>query len=306
METIDKKEVLQDTVDKLLFWALEENNMHLVKDATELFLKGADSDQEMIGFNDWFVHDYRTSDGNSLSALYIEANNSLDEEKELLLAVEKSVYSAFDRMPIKDKMVIKDLFTKVDYQVENNFTAGGVMLARIYKLDGKHLLLDLPEFLTDEYKTTLIKGMLEKYNEYCRLFAPIQMDVFVKKHSQVLYRFLNIIENTATEYALVDEDFTVHQSTYVTKKMDQVFELMKNDENFTLALEDAAGSVFKLVSPEHGDVIAEIVLADDRLEIECTTAEALEYSKEAIEDILKEKMTHLRDEVLNIDDLIGQ
>ena len=208
-------------------------------------------------------------------------------------------------MPIKDKMIIKDLFTKSDYQLDEALDASSVMLARIYEFNGKHVLVEEPEFMSDEYKTLLVKGMLEKYNEYCSLFAPIQMDKFVKEHSLILYRFLNIIDNTATEYKLDDEDFVVHQSTYIIKNMSDANGILKNNENFTLSLDDEAGSVFKLVSGEHKDVIAEIVLADNRLEIECTTAEALEYSKGMIAGILGENATHLRDEVLNIDDLIG-
>jgi len=302
---METKEILQDAVDKLLFWAMDEKRSHIVTKASEVFLKGAESDVEMLGFNDWFVHDYRDKNNKSIAKLYIEDKQPSADEIKILTAVETSVYGAFDRMPIKDKMVLKDMFTKLDYQLENNFEAGSVMLVRIYKIDGKHMILDLPEFLPQEYQSTLVKGMLEKYNEYCRLFSPIQMEVFVKTHSQVLYRFLNIIDNTAAEFALDEEDFVVHQSTFVTKNMSEAHEILKNNKNFILALDDAAGAVFKLITGEHQDVVAEIVLADDRLEIECTSAESLEFSKDQIADVLSDYVTHLRDDVLNLDDLLG-
>ena len=159
--------------------------------------------------------------------------------------------------------------------------------------------------MPDDYKTLLVKGMLEKYNEYCSLFAPIQMDAFVKKHSLVLYRFLSIIDKTAAEYALDEEDYLVYQSTYVVKNQEKAHENLKSNEKFILSLDDKAGAVFKLISGEHDHVIAEIVLADDRLEIECTTADALDHSKGVIEEVLDDIVAHLRDDVLNIDDLIG-
>lgn len=302
---METKVLLQDTVDKLLFWAMEEGQKSLVEHATTVFMKGAESDMEMLGFNDWFVHDYRTDDGKGIADLYKKAHDVSEDELKLLESISNSVYSAFERMPIKDKMVVKDLFTKADYQLSDAFEAASVMLMRVYSMNGSHVILDQPEFLTEEYKTLLVKGMLEKYNEYCRLFAPMQMDAFVKQHSLVLYRFLNIIDTTASEYALDDQDYVVHQSTYIIKNMVKAHENMKINEKFILSLDDEAGAVFKLVSGEHEDVIAEIVLADDRLEIECTTAEALEYSKEVIEEILGDMVAHLRDEILNIDDLIG-
>lgn len=302
---MDVKEIINDTVDKLLFWALNEKRSDIVKHATEVFTKGSESEADMHGFNDWFVHDYRTNDGKSIVDLYRAEHELAEGEIEALKSISESVYSAFERMPIKDKMVIKDLFTKSDYLLNEVFDAASVMLVRVYKLEGKHVIVEPPEFMSDEYKTLLVKGMLEKYNEYCRLYAPVQMDVFVKEHSLVLYRFLSIIDNTATEYALDDEDYVVHQSTYVIKNTPEAHGKLKVNENFILSLDDEAGAVFKIVTGEHEDVVAEIVLADDRLEIECTTAEALEYSKNVIEEILGENATHLRDEVLNIDDLIG-
>ncbi len=259
----------------------------------------------MQGFNDWFVHDYQDERGQSLSDLYMQAHDLSEEDEEMLKIIKSSVYSAFERLPIKDKMVVKDIFTKMDHTLQEAFDISGVVVSRVYKVDGKHIMADHKEFMPDEYKKLLIKGMLEKYNEYCSLYAPIQMDAFVKKHSLVLYRFLSIIDKTATEYALDDEDYLVHQSTYVVKNQQEAYKALKVNEKFILSLDDKAGSVFKLVSGEHDTVIAEIVLADDRLEIECRTADELDYSKTVTEEVLGENVAHLRDEVLNIDDLIG-
>lgn len=297
--------ILQDAVDKLLFWALDEKRSDIVKHATEVFLKGADSQTEMQGFNDWFIHDYRTKENKSIADLYIKEEKPSEEEVKLLEVLSNSVYSAFERIAVKDKMIVKDLFTKLDYQLDETFETSSVMLVRIYTLGNKHSLVEPPEFLPDEYKSMLVKGMLEKYNEYCRLYAPMQMEAFVKEFSLVLYRFLNIIDNTASEQALDEDEFIVHQSVYIIKNSADAHALMKNNKNFILSLDDEAGAVFKLVTGEHQDIVAELVLADDRLEIECTSANALDYSKEVIEELLDENAAHLKDEVLNIDDLIG-
>jgi len=302
---METKVILQDAVDKLLFWALNEKHADVVKHATEVFLKGSESELEMQGFNDWFIHDYRTKENKSISDLYIAEESPDQDEVKILKVLSSSVFSAFERMAIKDKMIVKDLFTKLDYLLDENFESSSVMLVRIYTMDHKHTLVESPEFLPDEYKSMLVKGMLEKYNEYCRLYAPVQMETFIKEHSLVLYRFLNIIDSTATEQALDEDEFIVHQSTYIIKESPKAHTLMKNNENFILSLDDEAGAVFKLVAGEHKEVIAEIVLADDRLEIECTSANALDHSKEVIEDLLEENATHLKDEVLHIDDLIG-
>lgn len=302
---MEERARLEELVDKLLFWALEDERRDLVKHATDVFLKGSENGHDMQGFNDWFVHDYVNEEGQSLSDLYMKDHDVDEQDRKNLNIISNSVYSAFERLPIKDKMVVKDIFTKSDHTLQETFDIAGVVVGRIYKIDGKYYMADHKEFMPDDYKTLLVKGMLEKYNEYCSLFAPIQMDDFVKKHSLVLYRFLSIIDKTATEHALDEEDYLVHQSTYVVKSQDEAHKTLKVNEKFILSLDDKAGAVFKLVSGEHDNVIAEIVLADDRLEIECTTADALDYSKEITEQVLGENVAHLRDEVLNIDDLIG-
>ena len=303
---MDTKIMLQDTVDKLLFGALDEKRAHIVKHATAVFLKGAKSDKEMQGFNDWFVHDYRDENNNSIVKLYMQENTPDADEKLILKSIEESVYSAFDRMPINDKIVLKDKFTKKDYLIKEEFETGNVMIARIYKVGNAHMLLDLPEYLPETYNQTLIKGVMEKYNEYCRVFMPIQMEEFMKQHSQVLYRFLSIIDDTAAEYTLDDEDYTVYQSTYVVKDSKTVYEAMKENEKFEIALDDEAGTVVKLQTADGEGIICEIVLADDKLELECLTSDELQYSKDVIEEFLGEYIAHLRDEILNIDDLIGE
>ncbi|GKT20088.1 hypothetical protein ADUPG1_004372, partial [Aduncisulcus paluster] len=72
---MEVKVQIQDMVDKLLFWALKEENADLVADATKIFLKGSENESDLHGFNDWFVHDYRTSEDKSIADLYTESQN---------------------------------------------------------------------------------------------------------------------------------------------------------------------------------------------------------------------------------------
>lgn len=296
---------IQEAAEQLLFWALERENGKLVEDATAIYLKGSESDKDMQGFNEWFVHDYRTQDEKSLVQLYLENQTVSDEEKAVFKAIEDSVYSAFERIGVQGKMVVKDLFTKMDYVFDEEFGNASVMLMRIYKIGAKHIITDPPEHMPDQYKPVLVKGMLEKYNEYCRLFMPMEMSDFIKKYSQVLYRFLNVIDNTATEHALDEDEYVVYQSLYVVKDLKVVYKLFKEADYMELALDDEAGSVFKLKNSQTHEVISEIVLADDKVEIECVSSALLEDAKASVERILGDIGAHLRDEVVSIDDLIG-
>ncbi len=303
---MDYKFLIQEAADEILFWALEDDKSKLVHDATEIYLKGSESDKNMQGFNDWFVHDYRTESEESLVKLYMNEHKVDDEKRKALLAIEGSVFSAFERIGVEGKLVVKDLFTKSDYMLNEEMEAAGLMLMRIYTVDAAHFVLDKPEFLLEEYKSVLIKGMLEKYNEYCRLFMPVEMAQFTKKYSQVLYRFINVIDDTAAEYALDEEDFVVHQATYIVKDLKVVYEAFKESPGMELALDDPAGSVFKLLDSVTGDVLSEIVIADDRVEIECVNGALLDASKEAVVEIIGDLGTHLRDEIVSIDDLLNQ
>ncbi len=94
---------IEQLVDKILFWALEDERRSLVEDATKVFLKGSENGQDMQGFNDWFVHDYQDERGQSLSDLYMQAHDLSEEDEEMLKIIKSSVYSAFERLPIKDK-----------------------------------------------------------------------------------------------------------------------------------------------------------------------------------------------------------
>ncbi len=296
---------IQEAAERLLFWALEEEHVKLVEDATKIYLKGSESDKDMQGFNDWFIHDYRTQDGKSLVKLYLETETVTDEEKDVFKSIETSVYSAFERIGVQDKMLVKDIFTKLDYVFDEEFGNASVMLMRIYKIGSKHIVTEPPEHMPDQYKPVLIKGMLEKYNEYCRLFMPMEMSDFIKKYSQVLYRFLNVIDNTATEHALDEDEYVVYQSLYVVKDLKEIYKRFKEAKHMELALDDEAGSVFKLKNNQTQEVISEIVLADDKVEIECVSSDLLEDAKAYVERILDDIGAHLRDEIVNIDDLIG-
>lgn len=298
------KQVVQDMTDKVLFWALGDKNADLIEKATEVFLKGSSDRNDMMGFNDWLVHDYRDDQNRSLVSIYAAENPVSENERAVLFSIETSVFSAFERMPIQDKVVFKDLFTKFDYALVDEVEGGGVILARIYTFKGQNFILEAPEYLTEDYRGILIKGMLEKYNEYCRLFSPIQIEAFVKGHSQILYRFLNIIDSTAAEHSLSDHDYVVHQSTYIIKDRTAVQDILLGSGQFQLMLEDSAGVVIKMIQNESDDVLAEIVVVDDRLEIECISEEALEFAKNAVEMLTLDEVTHLRDEIVSLDDLL--
>ncbi len=298
-----EKQHVAEMAEKVLYWLMKEQQKNLLEEAKKTFTYGLDDQDSVRGITDWILHDFRTKSGESILDIYQKRNSLQAEDAPLLKLLEDSVYGAFKSMEVAGKQLVKDVFTKKDYYVVGEGFQG-LAVGRLYPDDqGQWMLSEDVEMLPEAYETMLVKGIMEKYNDYCRDFEPVDMEHFMTHQSLVLYRFMAIIDQTESEEWEDASDYMLYQGIYVVEKMLETADFIRKEDQFVVSLEEAGAMVFRLM--EGDQILAEIVLSENRLEIECNAENDLHRAKEKVEEIMGNRIIYLKDEVLHLDDILG-
>lgn len=127
-----------DLIDKAYedFWEEED---------PEDFLGGTALSLGFINFEDWFICDYRTKDGNSVIDLYMDASNGLKEKDlETLEAMKDSYISIYEVVSVGDKVTLKDLILDEEFTTEQetlkSLNIGDIFATRFITVDGDRFM----------------------------------------------------------------------------------------------------------------------------------------------------------------------
>lgn len=303
---IGNKIDIRGLIDETLIYLGKNNYKNEIDKAFKFYKSPFKNDKSEIdiehGFNDWLIHDYKKSDGLFIVEDYLKNKNSLKKD-ELGNIIKNSVFSIF-KISIQNKhTVFKDIITNIDYIIDTdeNYSHGEIIKIRVYPVGKEFCIIEEGVYYQNELESTIRKSVMSKYNEYCSVNKPMSIAEFVKVNSILIYHLTNIIEFYEAE--LVDEDdLKVLVATYAIKKGNEVVDKLLENSSFQL-LEKNNDEVILIIIHE-GSQAGEVLVLVNTVEVEATSRDLYIYSKSLIEETLEELIVFVKDEELNLEDLL--
>lgn len=315
-DNMTKIEKLQEFLDSVLFFAMKQEYSGEVERASRIFTKEWADDTlygSEFGFNHWLIHNYRFEEkAENFINCYMQGNPAAPEDAPLARMAEKSLLSVFQVIRTEHNILLKDILTRKDFILSNedlttHLDETALHLLRLYP-DG-HTWLAVQEGATFEssFRESLNRGVLEKFSEYCRLRGPQDLEKFIYENPMMIYKFVEIIESLGITEAVSEEEFAVYQATYVLRDIRETAKLLESMPGIELGIAEDGVWIFRIHMPEEPEVqLAEIVLSENRMEVECTSEQNLPIARRMLEDHLGKDIAHLKDEVLDINSLMGE
>lgn len=309
-------ENLQEFLDSVLYFAMKPEYAAQVARASEVFTKEWAEDTlyaSEFGFNQWLIHNYRFEEKTeNFINLYMHQSPNAEAEAGLALMASKSVLSVFQVLQTQHNILLKDVLTRKDYILGNEALAEimdetALQFLRLYPEGDSWLAIQEGAGFEKSLKEALNRGVLEKYSEYSRIHGPQDIEKFIYENPMMIYKFVEIIESLEITETASEEEYMVYQSTYVLKNTRDTAKRMESLPDIELGIAEDGVWIFRLPVPEEPEVqLAEMVLSENRMEVECTSAEHLAVSRRILEAHLGQGIVHMKDEVLDINSLMGE
>jgi len=229
--------------------------------------------------------------------------NNLIDDIELAEAAKNSMLSVFKVFELEKYSYIKDVFTKEDYMVENVMDIDrNPVIARVITYKKKNYIIEVVNEWAEESEDSIRKSIYEKYNEYCSKISNIEISEFLRKNSIIIYKYLMIYKDVKIKSVFQDEEFFLHLATYSIIDIEIFNKLINEAENIVFQTDEYDNEIYELSVDKV--VICEIEVINNLFEIQCRNNEDLLESMNEIEKTLKNSIVKLKEEILNVEDLI--
>lgn len=297
-------EKFNDLTEELLILTTENQYIDEIKHAHDVFMQGLPEDTVEIGFNQWLIFDYFFRNGSTfINELYKRKPENSDDIN-YLKALEQSTFSVFQIHEGNKQSFLKEIFTKNDYKIENSISQhSSPLIARVVTLNRKHYLLNTVDIWQESSIKSIRQSILKKYNEVHNTDKSITIERFIKEYSMVLYKYLMIYKDAEIKSVFEDEEFYVYQSLYQLKKKKDFNDIVNESNVIKFQTDEYENKIFELY--DGGLVVAEIELIKDQFNVECKNQEDLDLANELLADIFDDSIVKIKDEILNIEDLIS-
>lgn len=275
-------------------------NKKSIQELELLFAEAAGPNQQH--FIDWVLYDRAAEAGFCPAQSYIEENSQvltpvqLDYLKECL----KEYFGIYEIVKLKNKEAeVKDVFTGVRAQIDigdiyEDIALYSLLLGRISKKNGKIIgsnVIVLPY----HFKTILTGQIVEDFQLAKVKDQYLTYENYLKGNT---LRVLTIVGRLMS-YKCDEGDSTVYQSSYGISDKKMLEALLKEHKDLRYDIED---QVYRFFSGK--EVIAELLIINGKLEVECNSKEDRDMVKASIEGLAGAVLHHLKDENLTMDDII--
>lgn len=288
-------ERFNDFKDDLLYFILKDENKYFVEKAKEKFFID-DEHETGLGFTSWLIHDCEI-DGKKAVDLYSDHNTDFDED--YLLVMKNSLFSFFELIKTQNNTILKDIITRKDYLLsgDDKNIEGELLAGRIYFIKDKIALSEEMTTFEKSFVEVFRKGILEKYNLYTKMSGMVSIDDFVEGNPIVFYKYLDVADQSDAIMNFDDDDLRVYQGLFGFSDKKEIIEILKSDSHISMLDDD------EFIILNEGDR-CELILLDNRFELECVTNSELESFKQLISEIFGDKVVHIGDEVITLDNLL--
>ncbi|MGM0378964.1 MAG: hypothetical protein ACQEQE_04405 [Bacillota bacterium] len=295
------KEEVNELIENLLLFTKNDLYKNQLNKANKLFNKGLEDKIIDLGFNEWFVYDYKFDNSSCIIDEYIKSKNLSDHKKDILEAMKNSFVSVFNVGEVNNQLFLKDIFTKTDYPLKNKSLNHKNVVARVMKLNNENYVIDVLD-KWDKDIDSIKKAILKKYNEYAGINKNVSISEFIKNNSLIIYKYLILYRESKDKLVFKDQEFYVHQGIYAIVDKKGFKTKLENDEKIKFLSDEYEGDIYELILEEI--VLSEILVKDKTIEIECKNKEDLKKANLYFEQNYKNSLKKIKDEVLNIEQLL--
>ncbi|TCO80073.1 hypothetical protein [Marinisporobacter balticus] len=283
-----------------------------IEDAKEYFNRNFGevmvNDKWIIDFNSWLIYDYKMKKGKTIIEKYHEfmEDQLSDEENEWIEKRIQSYLSLYELKRIEENEgLLQDIFTKKEYWINldqiQEMKSRDLILARRIKIAKQYKLIGNTIYVPEIFRNDIEKNILIQYEEYKYKSKYGSVEEFLKSNRLLLEKYIEIIIDV-TQETEDEESYNVWQSIYIIHDIKEVKQKLLNHEAVQLDYEENVNCYFRLVSDNR--LLAEIVLGNNRIELECTSESDRINTKKMIQSILGDLVKHYKDEVIGIESII--
>jgi hypothetical protein len=295
---------IEEILDELLLLTSKGEYSDEIEKAYELYMKGLPEGTIELGFNNWLIFDYKFENGSSFIQEYYKNSNLNEVEISLLEAIENSTFSVFKVIETDQRKFLKDVFTREDYIIDNeNRIDRDPIIARIINFDHKNIIIEVIEKWAETSEKGIKQAILKKYNEIYAENRNMDIGEFVQNNAIIIYKYLMIYKDVEIKSVFEDEEYYVYQSKYKILESDEFHQAINESKAFVFQTDEFKNEIYELY--EDNIVLAEIEIINDKFNVECRSQEELDQANLKLENILSDSVLKLKDEVLNIEDLIS-
>lgn len=294
-------DLFEQLFEEIMVFISKDEFKDEVKRAHNVYIKGLSDDIIELGFNEWLVFDYNLKNGKSFIDKFANENDLDLNKMKLLESMKKSVFSAFKVMKNSKNKFLKDIFTKMDYKIEDNLSQQ-LVIARLINYENVNYIFNLYKEWEETSEDSIKKSILKKYNEYCSNYNNISIDDFIKNNTVALYKYLMIYKDIEIKSVFQDEEFFVYQGKYLISNYEKFINIINNTDKIVFQTDEFDSDIYELYS--EGIVLSEIEVIKDKIALECRSKEELDTAMEIINELFNDVLVKIGEEVLNVEDLI--
>ncbi|KAB3530724.1 hypothetical protein [Alkaliphilus serpentinus] len=287
--------------EKIVTSIYKKGNIEELAILEEEFFKVCKNHQLFI---DWLAYDYLDKNKEPFSEVYypIDKEAIPKEDEEYLKAALTSFVGVYEVDRFEENyLILKDVFTRFKIKVskdemDEEIEKYDIVIGRFMRSPNGRLLGSAVISLPCQFKTILVGHIVEEYDRKRNLEASLTYEEFFKKYPLVLLKIVTSISSYKNQRA----DLTVYQSVYAVKDHKRVRSLLRDMD--TSPEINGNEEIFSL--SHKGRVVAEIVLSEKNLEVECKSSSERQKLRSTLEAKLGKDILHIRDENLTIDDIL--
>ncbi len=297
-------ELLESIVNDLYEYAVLPKFSSLLKKAEDRFLITEDK-TDTVGFAEWFIFNYRDDQSNKrLIDHYTlsEQSANIPEVIEALEAIKASKRSLYEVRSDREQAVLKDIFNNDDFVIENTIVELDQMISgRIVTLGHKHYLIGDIFEIESHYKESIVKYILEQYNQYTISMGLMTLDAFLDINGHLIYKVTDIV-GTIDEENSFEEELMLYQATYGFRcTQDALYDRILAINLPVYADEDDE----PILRVMHEDVIiAEIEITNGQFYVLCNNEAHLHQMIDLMNTVINEDIVFLKTETYTLEDLL--
>jgi len=273
-------------------------------------------DQTFSKFIDWFVFDFKTFDKKKrvIEEFYDEnIDNFEDDEKAVLADWIASYQSYYEIIRIKsgESCVIKDLFTQdeilvYDKIISSNLKTVDIIAARPLKTGDKYFFSGIISVYPIIFKQIIIDYFKKEYDLYIAdNNEELSVAGFLKDFGFVIGNYIEDLINHPQLISQEGDEFLVATAKYSINGNKSVLKILNESKELSFIQNPLDKSdYYYLKEIEDIEVGANIEIDKEFLTITCNTKNKLQSTRSFIESILGDFITHISDNIKNLNSYI--
>jgi len=297
-------ELLESIVNDLYEYAVLPKFSNLIKKAEDRFLITEDK-TDTVGFAEWFIFNYRDAQKNEkLIDHYKLSDQSADipEVVEALDAVKASKRSLYEVRSDRDQAVLKDIFNNDDFIIENTIVELDQMISgRIVTLGHKHYLIGDIYEIESHYKESIVKFILDQYNQYTNSMGRMTLDAFLDIQGHLIYKVKDIV-NSIDEENSFEEELMLYQATYGFRCTQEALYDRILEINLPVFPDEDDEPILRVMQEDV--IIAEIEITNGQFYVLCNNEAHLHQMIDLMNTVINEDIVFLKTETYTLEELL--